>query len=314
MEDFENIEEIDANVFNATKEVSPEEETPALETVLVIIQHLTFAAGIGTNVWFLWQILRINLISKWYSARLVSGDLKILITSFPWLNICYNFNAIIFNLILRYQIYGSAPICVFKDLLHRFFAFLQLLGLFCIVRTGFLIARGTSPNTNRFQTCVELTTTFLILVVGLGSLAPYFHHIEKHYCFLELWARCFEYSVWLFLIVFIFIMSVWVIYGKKFADYPNANLIQLSCNIGILYFCFWLPLILTLILGEILRANFIHMPSLVYYSLFLLSEIASIIYPFLCLRQKSTLFDKNVSSEEVDNVNLTPYEIFNSTS
>ena len=308
MDEFDYIEETGVDILNNTAIVS--HDANYSETAFFIAQLLIFAAGIGSNVWLLWQILQRNLFSKWYSTRLIESDLKIWITFLPWILIFNNLFSIVFQITTHLQIYLTEFGCVFKELLVRFFPNMQMIALFYIVRTGLLIARGHKANSNRFQIGLELTIIFLILGVTLAFMSTLFRFYEQ-FCYLEQIAHVIDIGFWLFLILYIFFMSLSVICGKRFATNPHAKLIQLSCNIGFLYLCFWLPLYSLFFFGEIVSYyTHLRVPVPVYYIFIALSNAVSIVYPIMCLRKKLTLFSSNLRNEEWNSIDMGPYEAF----
>ena len=242
------------------------------------------------------------------------SDLKIWITFLPWMNICTNLATITVHLLNHFEVEMTALECIFKELFHRFLAKIQFISIFYVVRTGFFIARGHKSSSNRFQIGLELTMIFVILIFVLSFL-PLFFDAYESFCFLKQLPRFIETVTWLFLLLFIFIMSLSVICSKRFTTDANTKLIQLSCSIGILYFCFWCPASLLFCIAEIVGATaHVSVPIPVYYIFIALSNAVVIGYPFLCLRQKSTLFSSNLSNDEWNSVDMTPYEVFTTTS
>ena len=291
MDNLELTEESDISSFNTTKQEAPVDTTSA---AFFIIHYIILIVGIATNVWFLWKVLKTNLFRKWYSTRLVTSDLKIWITTLPWLNIFCNLSGIIIKLIFHINVNMSYSVCIFICLLQRFLIFTQMIAVFYILRTAFIIVLGDRLKTNRFQISLELTITFLVYTLSLVLMALFFQQ-HDNFCSLELVPQVIESGFWLLLTLIILFMTLLLVCSKKrlSTNSPNAEVLQLSCscNIGILYSCFWVPPTVLFFIDKILVISVaLNIPLSVHYIVYSCIELANVLYPFLCLRQKYKLF------------------------
>ena len=297
MDNLDLTQESDMSSFNTTKQEAPVDTTSA---AFFMIHYIILIAGIVTNVWFLWKILQTSLFRKWYSTRLVTSDLKIWIATLPWLNIFCNLSGFIIKLLLHINVNMSFGVCIFISLLSRFLNFTQMIGVFYILRTAFIIARGDKLKTNRFQISLELTVIFLVYTVALVFMALFFQQ-NNIFCSLELVPQVIEGGFWLLLTLIILLMTLLLVCIKKrlSTNFPNAELIQLSCDIGILYSFFWVPPTVLFFIDKILVISAaLSIPLFVHNVAYSWVKLGDVVYPFMCLRQKYKLFSNNQNTVE----------------